>query len=284
MLVREPTAVLAALAVLSPLTSVAQDSANRAPAQVVTEHMDRNQSVTVPAEMSKKGADVVLQMKDKTLKVANPSAVSSDVRQLPVEVVLSPDAEGQPQVQSIKLQATDAWEQKAPMLKSRYQEVTQAHVALDALAEKAYANEATPHDLDELARGVEVAQKSLVDAYKQLDDDARPGAARARRTASRAAKRKQGPVWSAPRRPLSARDLPEDLHNSRSAFALAVTAPRTPRCSAVLIGPDLALTNNHCLLNIIPAELEARFDFETDLDGHARDAAVFPVRAVRDLD
>jgi hypothetical protein len=271
------TAVLATVAALSAAPSLAQDPVNRAPAKVVTEHMIRNQSVTVPAEMTKKGADVVLQMKDRTVKVANPSVVTKDVRQLPVDVVLTPDAEGQPQVESMKLQAADAWEQKSDTTKMRYEEVTQAHVELDALADKALSSEATPQDLDALAQQVEVAQQTLVDAYKQLDEGARTEQrvlVEQHRELQTASKALYG-VHRDDRYPPAA--YQRIYQNSRGAFALAAIGEDAPRCSAVLIGRALALTNNHCLLENIPEELEARFDFETDLDGNPLTTQSFPI-------
>lgn len=270
--------VVATLATVSSLPCLAQDSSKRVSAQVVTERMNRRESVTVPGEMTKKGDEVVLQMKDTTLTIANPSVVAAEMRQLPVEVVLVPNAAGQPQVESIKLQAADSWEQKSANMKLRYEKVTQAHVALDGLAEKALSSEATPQDLDALAQGVEVAQNTLIEAYGQLE----------------AGDRQEQRVLVEQHRELQSankalygvnrddRYPPETYSriyaNSRSAFALAVAGEETPRCSAVLIGRKLALTNNHCLQESIPEELEARFDFEMDLEGTPLSTRTFPIR------
>ena len=49
--------------------------------------------------------------------------------------------------------------------------------------------------------------------------------------------------------------------NSRGAFALRSRNEDKPRCSAVLIGEKLALTNNHCILEEAPDEFEALFDY-----------------------
>jgi hypothetical protein len=69
--------------------------------------------------------------------------------------------------------------------------------------------------------------------------------------------------------------------NSRGAFALRVKNEPIPRCSAVLIGEKLALTNNHCILEDLPEELEAVFDYEDDLDGNHLASKVFPVADIR---
>ena len=69
--------------------------------------------------------------------------------------------------------------------------------------------------------------------------------------------------------------------NSRGAFALRARQEDKPRCSAVLIGERLALTNNHCILEETADEFEALFDYEEDLDGNQLARQAFPVTAIR---
>lgn len=269
--------LVGALALAVPFAAQPQDAVNRVPSRAVIDPMARNQRATVPAEMSKKGADVVLQMKDQSLKVSNPSVLAAQVRQLPVDVVLTPDAAGQPQVESMNLQATEAWKAKTSATKSRYESVTQAHLELEAIAQRALANDSTPQDLRDLDRGVKSAQQTIIDAYKQLPQEARReqrDLVEQHRELQTASKALYG-VNRDDRYPPAA--YTRIYENSRSAFALAVVNEATPRCSAVLIGNALALTNNHCLLENIPEELEARFDFESDLDGNLLTQRVFPV-------
>jgi V8-like Glu-specific endopeptidase len=256
--------------------AVAQDAPNRVASKEL-ERLKRNRKTIVQGELTKQGDDVLLQMKDASVQVANPQFIAAQIRQLPVTVSLAPDASGRPAIEAVRLRATKTWTDQPAGVQSRYQAVTDAQKHLDATAQRALAASATRMDLEHLATAVGVTKRSIVEAYKRLPAEARKDQrvlVEQHRELQAASKALYG-VNRDDRYPPTT--YSKIFETSRATFALAVIGEAAPRCSGVLIGSSLALTNDHCLLENIPSELEARFDYENDLSGNSFPQRVFPV-------
>lgn len=277
------THVLCALALL-PITSpaMAQDAPveQRISSGTLHERVRRKpQGVVVPVEITKQGNRTVLQTADGAVPVANPEIVAQQVRQMPVQAVVSAAPGDAVQVQDVELQASKKWNDRAPAAKARHRRLDAAQQRLDTVAERALAPDATDADLRQLKQATDNAQQQVVMAYKTLD----PGD----RDEQRALVEQHAELRRL-EKSLYGRDdrYPPQTYeriyaNSRGAFALRARQEEKPRCSAVLIGEKLALTNNHCILEEAPDEFEAVFDYEDDLAGNHMPSKAFPVADIR---
>lgn len=241
--------------------------------------LSRPQGVAVPVEITKQGDRAVLQTADGAVPVANPDVISQQVRQMPVQAVIS-DAPGEAvQVQDVQLQASKNWNDRSPAWRAKYRNVDVAQQRLDAVAERALAPDASEADLRQLKQATDVAQQQVVAAYKTLPEGDR---------SEQRALVEQHAELRRLEKSLYGRDdrYPPQTYeriyaNSRGAFALRSRNEDKPRCSAVLIGERLALTNNHCIFEEAPDEFEAMFDYEDDLAGNQLPRKTFPVNAIR---
>ncbi len=239
------------------------------------------QGVAVPVEISKRGNTAVLQTSDATIPISNPDAIAHQVRQLPVQAVVSGAPGGAVEVRKVELRATSKWKERPTQwrARSRYADLDAAQRRLDVIATRALAPDATDADLGALKAATDGAQKQVVEAYKSVPE------------ANRAEQRvlvEQHAELRRLEKSLYGRDdrYPPQTYeriyaNSRGAFALRAKAEDKPRCSAVLIGEKLALTNNHCILEEAPDEFEAVFDYEDDLAGNRMPPRAFPVTDIR---
>lgn len=241
----------------------------------------RPQGVVVPVEITKQGDRVVLQTADSAVPVSNASAVGQQVRQVPILAAVIDGPGDSVQLQDVQLQATKRWNDLEPAQRAKYRNVDAAQRRMSNIAETALGAEATAADLRQLKRSAEVTEQQLVQAYKTL------GAGQ--RSEQRELVEQHAEVR---RLSKSLYGLDHDdryppqayqriYANSRGAFALRARQEDKPRCSAVLIGETLALTNNHCILDETAEEFEALFDYEEDLDGNQLARQVFPVTAIR---
>ena len=273
-----------ALYCLFPVASGAQDAPReqRISTRELREQVrQRPQGVVVPVEITKQGNRVVLQTADSAVSVSNASVVGQQVRQVPVQAALIDGPGDTVQLQDVQLQATKRWNDLAPAQRAKYRNVDTAQRRMSNIAETALGAEATPADLQQLKRSAEATEQQLVQAYKTL------GAGQ--RSEQRELVEQHAEVR---RLSKSLYGLDHDdryppqayqriYANSRGAFALRARQEDKPRCSAVLIGERLALTNNHCILEETADEFEALFDYEEDLDGNQLARQAFPVTAIR---
>ncbi len=147
------------------------------------------------------------------------------------------------------------------------------------MAERALAPDASEADMRQLKDAAEAAQQQVVAAYKALPEEQR---------SDQRALVEQHAELRRLEKSLYGRDdrYPPQTYeriyaNSRGAFALRAKAEERPRCSAVLIGEKLALTNNHCILEEAPDEFVAVFDYEDDLSGNELPRRRYPVADIR---
>ena len=279
-------------------TAAAQDAptSQRISSGALREQIRRRpQGVTVPVEITKQGDKVVLQTADGAVQVANPNVIAQQVRQMPVQAVVSDAASGAPgdaaggaagsapdgavQVQDVQLQASKKWNDRTSTWRAKYRRLDAAQQRLDTVAERALAPDATDADLRQLKQATDAAQQQVVAAYKTLPEGDR---------AEQRVLVEQHAELRRLEKSLYGRDdrYPPQAYeriyaNSRGAFALRAKREEKPRCSAVLIGEKLALTNNHCILEEAADEFEAVFDYEDDLAGNRMPKKTFPVADIR---
>lgn len=106
------------------------------------------QGVSVPAEITKRGDRLILQTADAAVPVVNPGALGLNLRQLPVQVVVSDTPAGVEGVRigAVKLQATERWQRLSPQQRSRFGNVDAAQRRLGTAADSALRPNATPAD------------------------------------------------------------------------------------------------------------------------------------------
>lgn len=245
----------------------------------------RADRVSVPVELTRRGDQVVLQASDASVRVANPSAISKYVRQLPVRADVMRDDAGVVQVRGVELEATESWrrrwQQLPPRDKQRYSRINAAQRRVSDAADRALAADATEADLRTLDAAVDQAQEAVVAEYSVMRVETNE-AARAEqrmlveehRELQRASKGMYG-LNRDDRYPPQAYQTIFD--NSRGAFALKRLGEPKPRCSGVLIGDHLGLTNNHCIGSELPDEFVVVFDYEDTLAGSHLEEHAFPV-------
>ncbi|MFA6985669.1 MAG: trypsin-like peptidase domain-containing protein [Arenimonas sp.] len=241
----------------------------------------RPQGVEVPAELTKQGNKLVLQTADSAVPIANAQFLSQQVRQLPVEVVVSEGPGDSVKLEEVKLQATKRWEELSNAQRQRYGAIDVAQRRLDRMAQSALNSTATRADIGRLKQAVVATELKVLESYKAIPDSQRMEQ-RVLVEQYSELRRAEKSLYGFARDDRYPPQAYERIYaNSRGAFALRVKAESTPRCSAVLISERLALTNNHCILEELPEELEAVFDYEDDLDGNHLPSKVFPVVDVR---
>ena len=241
----------------------------------------RPQGVVVPVEITKQGGKVVLQTADSAVTVSNADAVAQQVRQMPVQAAVIDGPGDSVQLQNVQLQATKRWNDLAPAQRAKYRNVDVAQRRMSNIAETALGADATEADLLQLKRSAENTERQLVQAYKALDDSQRM---EQRELVEQHAevRRLNKSLYGLDHDDRYPPQTYQRIYaNSRGAFALRARQEEKPRCSAVLIGEKLALTNNHCILEETPEEFEAVFDYEDDLDGNHLARQVFPVTAIQ---
>jgi len=267
-----------------PLVALAQDAPReqRISTSELREQVRRRpQGVVVPVEITKQGGKVVLQTADSAVVVSNADAVAQKVRQVPVQAAVIDGPGDSVQLQNVQLQATKRWNDLAPAQRAKYRNVDAAQRRMSNIAETALGAQATESDLLQLKRSAENTERQLVQAYKALDDSQR---AEQRELVEQHAevRRLSKSLYGLDHDDRYPPQTYQRIYaNSRGAFALRAKQEEKPRCSAVLIGEKLALTNNHCILEEIPEEFEAVFDYEDDLDGNHLARQTFPVTAIR---
>lgn len=273
---------LAALGMCLPSHSPAQDipSTQRISSDALREQVRRRpQGVAVPVEITKQGDKAVLQTADAAVPVANPEVLAQQVRQMPVQAVVR-DAPGDAvEVQDVQLQASRKWSELPAAKRARYQPLDLAQRRLDAVAERALAPDATESDIRALRAATETAQQQVVAVYKTVAQDDREGQRELVEQHAELRRLEKSLYGRDDRYPPQTYE--RIYANSRGAFALRAKAEDKPRCSAVLIGEKLALTNNHCILEEAPDEFEALFDYEDDLDGNRLPVRRFPLTRIR---
>jgi V8-like Glu-specific endopeptidase len=236
--------------------------------------------VTVPVEVTKRGNDVVLQTADGTVQVSNPRFLGAQVRQLPVEAVVTRAADDSVQVRKLDLQATTNWSRLPDDRKQRFSSLDVAQQQVAATADKALANDSTESDFRELKGAVETAENEVVLAYMSVPDSEREvqrELVEQHRELRRANKALYGYARD-DRYPPGAYKL--IYENSRGVFALHAEPEPGPRCSAVLIGDRLGLTNEHCILEESADELKAIFDYEDNVDGTHLPSVEYPITRI----
>jgi V8-like Glu-specific endopeptidase len=272
--------LITTLAASLPLASAAQDfpaEQRLSTSELRRQVQLRPQGVAVPTEITKRGDTLVLQTADATVPVANANVVGQQVRQLPVEVVVSGGPADTVTVHDVKLQASAHWEQLPPEQRRRYRRVDAAQRQLSNAADAALRPDATDADIAQLKQAVERTERQVVAAYKTVPAGQRREQ-RALVEQHRELRRAQKSLYGIDRDDRYPPQAYERIYaNSRGAFGLRVKGDARPRCSAVLVGEKLALTNNHCILEELPDELEAVFDYEDDLAGNRLPNKVFPI-------
>jgi V8-like Glu-specific endopeptidase len=277
--------VLALLSYAMAMPAAAQDAPadQRISSGALREQVRRMpQGVAVPAEITRQGDRVVLQTADAAVPVTDPGILARQVRQMPVQATVRAAPGGAVQLQDVRLQASSKWQALAPATRARHRGLDAAQQRLDVAAERALAADASETDVQRLRQATGEAQKQVVAAYKVLPADAR-GEQRMLVEQHAELRRLEKALYGRDDRyPPQAY---ERIHaNSRGAFALRARSEDKPRCSAVLIGEKLALTNNHCILEETPDQFEALFDYEEDLAGTPLPSRAFPVADIRLVD
>jgi hypothetical protein len=274
----------AVLLTVSPMATQAQNApkAQRISTGEVQQRVRaRPQGATVPAQITKQGNSMVLQTADSAVKVNNADYFGQQVRQMPVQAVVTAGPGDSVELKDVELQATKRWNDRSPAWRARYGNVDVAQKQLSTVAEKALSAEATESDLKQLKQSVDHAEQQVIQAYQAL-----PAAQRQEQRAlveqHAELRRLNKSLYGLDRDDRYPPQAYERIYaNSRGAFALRVKGQAKPRCSAVLIGEKLALTNNHCILEEAPEELEAVFDYEDDLAGQHMPSKVFPLSNIR---
>lgn len=241
----------------------------------------RPQGVVVPVEITKQGDKVVLQTADAAVPVANPEAVAQQMRQMPVQAVIVDGPGDSVQLQGVQLQATKRWNDLGPAKRARYRNLDAAQRRLSTAAERALRADANETDLRRLKQTVTAAEQQVIKAYQTLGPNQR--SEQRELVEQHAELRRLGKsLYGLDRDDRYPPQAYERIYaNSRGAFALRARQEDKPRCSAVLIGEKLALTNNHCILEETPDEFEAVFDYEDDLGGNRLPSKVFPITNIR---
>ena len=274
--------LMAALFLCWPSQAPAQDAPReqRISSDALRDQVRRRpQGVTVPVEITKQGDKAVLQTADAAVPIANPDVLAQQVRQMPVQAVVSDAPGGAVEVREVQLQASTKWNDLAPAKRARYVGLDAAQRRLDTVAERALAPDATDTDLRQLKDATETAQQQVVAAYKTVSQDDRQGQRELVEQHAELRRLEKSLYGRDDRYPPQTYE--RIYANSRGAFALRAKAEDKPRCSAVLIGEKLALTNNHCILEEAPDEFEAMFDYEDDLTGNRLPVRRFPLTAIR---
>lgn len=274
----------AVLLTVSPQATQAQNApkAQRISTSEVQQRVRaRPQGATVPAQITKQGNSMVLQTADSAVKVSNADYLGQSVRQMPVQAVVTAGPDDSVELKDVELQATKRWNDRSPAWRARYGNVDVAQKKLSTVAEKALSAEATQSDLKQLKQTVDEAEQQVIQAYQAL-----PAAQRQEQRAlveqHAELRRLNKSLYGLDRDDRYPPQAYERIYaNSRGAFALRVKGQEKPRCSAVLIGEKLALTNNHCILEEATEELEAVFDYEDDLAGQHMPSKVFPLSDIR---
>lgn len=274
----------AVLLTVSPQATQAQNApkAQRISTSEVQQRVRaRPQGATVPAQITKQGNSMVLQTADSAVKVSNADYLGQSVRQMPVQAVVTAGPDDSVELKDVELQATKRWNDRSPAWRARYGKVDVAQKKLSTVAEKALSAEATQSDLKQLKQTVDEAEQQVIQAYQAL-----PAAQRQEQRAlveqHAELRRLNKSLYGLDRDDRYPPQAYERIYaNSRGAFALRVKGQEKPRCSAVLIGEKLALTNNHCILEEATEELEAVFDYEDDLAGQHMPSKVFPLSDIR---
>lgn len=274
----------AVLLTVSPQATQAQNApkAQRISTSEVQQRVRaRPQGATVPAQITKQGNSMVLQTADSAVKVSNADYLGQSVRQMPVQAVVTAGPDDSVELKDVELQATKRWNDRSPAWRARYGNVDVAQKKLSTVAEKALSAEATQSDLKQLKQTVDEAEQQVIQAYQSL-----PAAQRQEQRAlveqHAELRRLNKSLYGLDRDDRYPPQAYERIYaNSRGAFALRVKGQEKPRCSAVLIGEKLALTNNHCILEEATEELEAVFDYEDDLAGQHMPSKVFPLSDIR---
>ena len=241
----------------------------------------RPQGVVVPVEITKHGDRVVLQTADSAVTVSNAGAVAQQVRQVPIQAAVGAGPGDSVELQNVQLQATKRWNDLAPTQRAKYRRVDAAQRRMSNIAVTALGANATEADLRQLKRSAEDTERQVVQAYKTLGAGQR---SEQRELVEQHAelRRLNKSLYGLDHDDRYPPQTYQRIYaNSRGAFALRARSEEKPRCSAVLIGERLALTNNHCILEEGPEEFEAVFDYEDDLDGNRLARQVFPVTAIR---
>ncbi|MCL1634269.1 serine protease [Luteimonas sp. SX5] len=239
------------------------------------------QGATVPAQITKQGNSMVLQTADSAVKVNNADYLGQQVRQMPVQATVTEGPGDSVEIKAVELQATKRWNDRSPAWRARYGNVDAAQKKLSGIAEKALSAEATDSDLKQLKQSVEDTEQQVIKAYRALPESQRQEQ-RALVEQHAELRRLNKSLYGIDRDDRYPPQAYERIYaNSRGAFALRVKGQDKPRCSAVLIGEKLALTNNHCILEEAPEELEAVFDYEDDLSGQHMTSKVFPLSNIR---
>ena len=269
---------------LTPPNALAQDapSNQRIGTDALREQLRRRpQGATVPVEITKQGKRMVLQTADSAVPVANAEAIAPQVRQMPVQALIVDGPGDSVQLQNVQLQATKRWNDLGASKRASYSNVDAAQRRLDAAAQNALAPNATNADLRRLKQSTQATEKQVIQAYKTLGANQR---SEQRELVEQHAelRRLNKSLYGLDHDDRYPPQTYERIYaNSRGAFALRARHEEKPRCSAVLIGEKLALTNHHCILEEIPEELEAVFDYEDDLAGNRLARQVFPVSGIQ---
>lgn len=264
-------------------SAVRESDAQRVSSRELRRQFDAASRVTVPAELTRRGDEVVLQTSDRAIVIANPGFVGQQVRQLPVDAVVSPVDDGV-RVRKLSLRASERWNALPTAQKARYQRLDVAQARVAELSGKALAEGSTEGDFAMLKQAVDQAEGEAVMAYMGVPEDDREQQ-RVLVEQHRELRRANKALYGFARDDRYPPKAYERIYaNSRGAFALKALAEDKPRCSAVLIGERLALTNDHCILEEEPAELQAVFDYEDDLEGAHLPSTTYPVTAFRATD
>ena len=265
-----------------PLPAAAQDApaSQRVGKDVLQERLRRRpQGIVVPAEITRQGNAAVLQTRDAAVPVANPEVIAQQVRQMPVQATVV-DAPGDAvRVEEVELQASRKWNDLAPARRARHRNLDVAQRRLDNIAERALAPDASEADIHALRAATTEAQKQAVAAYQSLPEENREEQRELVEQHAELRRLEKSLYGRDDRYPPQTYE--RIYANSRGAFALHAKREDKPRCSAVLIGQKLALTNNHCIFEEAPDEFEALFDYEDDLSGNQLPRRTFPVAGIR---
>jgi V8-like Glu-specific endopeptidase len=271
--------ILAALQFLAfAQLCAAQDQ--RATTAEVMDNVERLGRARAAVEITRRPNDnVVLETVDQSLPVSNPEALKLPVTSLPATAVVTLDeSTNKLRLEGYTLQATDRWNNLSTADKNRYNAVTQANAALAAAvsAYQAFGGDNPDAVKRDFFAKVNSATKSVVEEYGRLSSAARSTdrqLVEQYRILKKTGKAIYG--YGDDRYPPEA--YTRIYSNRVVALALGRPGESKSMCSATLIGNDLALTNHHCISSYLPGDLNARFDYEVNLEGNSLPQKVFPV-------
>ncbi len=272
------TGVLAILAMCCAAHAEAQTRATLSTEQV-EKAMGRAGGITFKTKVSQLKQGVVeVETTDGTLQFQSDLQPDGRFIELPASVTVQARNDFPAVVTKIEVETNSQWHSLPASEKARFPELSLAQQKLKTAANFSLAS-LNPTAFRQAKLQAENVESEIVDAYINAPMSREDG-----RALVEAYKENAILQQRTFRKDYNERYPPAAYQriyaNTRSSLALQLKGAELPQCSGVLIGPSVALTNRHCVSEYQADELEAVFDYESDLDGNVSPRRVFPVKGI----